>query len=57
MTDNFSETKWNTFASTGKISDYLEFKGAFAKTFSDKSCGVAGTTQTPDTERQNPIGL
>jgi hypothetical protein len=57
MTDNFSETKWNTFASTGKITDYLEFKGAFSKNFGARTCGVAGTTQTPETERQNNIGL
>jgi hypothetical protein len=55
MTDNFSETKWNTFASTGKISDYLEFKGAFAKNFSNKTLGIAGTTQTPETERGETI--
>jgi hypothetical protein len=50
MTDNFSETKWNTFASTGKITDYLEFKDTFSKNFGQKTCGIAGTTQTPETE-------
>ncbi|MDR0947121.1 MAG: hypothetical protein LBM87_05190 [Ruminococcus sp.] len=47
MTDNFSEQKWNQFEATGKISDYLEFKGV--KNFSDKTCSESGT--------KTPIGV
>jgi hypothetical protein len=37
MTENFSEQKWTAFEASGKISDYLQYKGVNAKTFTDKS--------------------
>jgi hypothetical protein len=49
MTDNFSDSKWNQFETTGKISDYLEFKGLNSKSFSNKTCS--------DSETKTPIGV
>jgi hypothetical protein len=41
MTENFTEMKWNKFEASGKVADYLQYKGITAKTFTDKS--VANT--------------
>ena len=27
MTEQFSDTKWNTFENSGRIADYLSYKG------------------------------
>lgn len=35
MTDSFSENKWSQFEISGKISDYLEYKGVNTKNFSN----------------------
>lgn len=35
MVDNFSEDKWNKFELSGKVSDYLEYKGIPTKIFSN----------------------
>jgi hypothetical protein len=37
MTENFTEMKWNKFEASGKVADYLQYKGISAKTFTDKS--------------------
>lgn len=35
MIDNYNENKWNVFELTGKINDYLEYKGIPTKFYSD----------------------
>ncbi|MDR0974710.1 MAG: hypothetical protein LBL80_03345 [Ruminococcus sp.] len=35
MTENYNEMKWNTFEASGKIADYLQYKGINTKTFTD----------------------
>jgi hypothetical protein len=37
MTENYNEMKWNTFEVSGKIADYLQFKGISTKSFTDKA--------------------
>jgi hypothetical protein len=37
MTENFTEMKWNKFEASGKVADYLQYKGISAKTFTDKN--------------------
>jgi hypothetical protein len=37
MTENFTEQKWNTFEASGKIADYLQYKGVNSKSFTDKT--------------------
>jgi hypothetical protein len=41
MTENFTEQKWNTFEASGKIADYLQYKGVNMKNFSDKNVTVS----------------
>lgn len=35
MIDNYNESKWDKFELTGKINDYLEYKGIPTKFYSD----------------------
>ncbi|MDR0987411.1 MAG: hypothetical protein LBL98_06965 [Ruminococcus sp.] len=35
MTENYNDMKWNTFEASGKITDYLQYKGINSKTFTD----------------------
>lgn len=35
MIDNYNENKWYIFETTGKINDYLEYKGIPTKFYSD----------------------
>ncbi len=51
MTDSFNENKWSQFEISGKVSDYLEYKGINTKKFSnvkgehsdaDNSSGACG---------------
>lgn len=35
MIDNYNENKWDKFELTGRISDYLEYKGVATKIYSD----------------------
>ncbi|MDR0904440.1 MAG: hypothetical protein LBM59_07390 [Ruminococcus sp.] len=35
MTENYNDMKWNTFEASGKIADYLQYKGINTKTFTD----------------------
>ncbi len=35
MIDNYNENKWDKFELTGKITDYLDYKGIPTKFFSD----------------------
>jgi hypothetical protein len=37
MTENFTEMKWNKFEASGKVADYLQYKGVNTKTFTDKT--------------------
>jgi hypothetical protein len=37
MTENFNDSRWNTFESTGKVADYLQYKGINSKNFTDKT--------------------
>ncbi len=36
MIDNYNENKWDRFELTGRINDYLEYKGISTKFYSDK---------------------
>jgi hypothetical protein len=47
MTENFTEMKWNKFEASGKVADYLNYKGINSKTFTDK------TVQTTEGRIQN----
>ncbi len=35
MTDSYNENKWSKFEISGKVSDYLEYKGINTKSFSN----------------------
>ncbi|MGN0665714.1 MAG: hypothetical protein ACI4KF_04225 [Huintestinicola sp.] len=35
MTETYTDDKWNTFESSGRISDYLAYKGVGTKGVSD----------------------
>jgi|GEM_PF-5465191 len=35
MTDSYNENKWSQFEISGKVSDYLEFKGVNTKNYSN----------------------
>ena len=35
MTDSYNENKWSQFEISGKVSDYLEYKGVNSKNFSN----------------------
>lgn len=35
MTDNYNENKWDKFEISGKVSDYLDYKGITTKSFSN----------------------
>jgi hypothetical protein len=44
MTENFTEMKWNKFEASGKVADYLQYKGVNTKTFTDKAVTVNDDT-------------
>ncbi|MGN0642333.1 MAG: hypothetical protein ACI4JJ_04235 [Huintestinicola sp.] len=35
MTEVYTDEKWNTFENTGRVSDYLAYKGIGVKSFSE----------------------
>lgn len=35
MTDSYNENKWNKFELSGRVADYLDYKGIPAKYFSN----------------------
>jgi hypothetical protein len=50
MTENYNEMKWNTFEASGKIADYLQYKGINTKTFTDmKNQNTEYRVQNTDT--------
>jgi hypothetical protein len=40
MTETFGDSKWNTFETTGKVADYLQYKGINSKNFTDKTVQI-----------------
>jgi hypothetical protein len=40
MTENFTEQKWTAFEASGKIADYLQYRGLNTKNFTDKNVSV-----------------
>jgi hypothetical protein len=46
MTENYAEMKWNKFEASGKVADYLQYKGVNSKTFTDKAVTISDENPT-----------
>lgn len=52
MTDTYSENKWDKFELSGRVSDYLDYKGITTKSFSN----VKGARSNADNAGRNSYG-
>lgn len=49
MTENFNEDRWNVFMNSGRVSDYLSYKGIGVKSISS----LKGELSVADNNRGN----